>query len=241
VSLRAAVVPVLASRSGVEAEPLSAVLLFGEPLYVHATRALSALPGARVLVTTATGRADAVRDLLVSAGLPWARVDEVGPVGSGVGAALVRALADLPPVLGDAAEHEVGVVLLHDPRCPLVPASCLHEVLERAVDLPGAVHAAARPVTDTVKSVDAGAVRATVDRDVLRVLASPLALPVTLLRRLDAAGVLAGCREPGELLDLARAHGVAVHWVNAPSLGRRVADAAQVGVLECFADVRARR
>lgn len=245
-SLRAAVVPVLHGRGRDGGEPLSAAVLHGEPLYVHAARALAALPGARVLVTTSADRAAAVRTELGRSGIPWARVAAVAP---GVGATLDRALADLPQVGRGAGQHEVGVVLLHDPRCPLVPASCLHEVLEGAESDPQAVHAAARPVTDTVKTVDGvavgsssgGTVGATVDRDGLRALASPLALPVRVLRRLAADGALAGCAEPGEVLDLALAVGVPVRWVAAPSLGRRVVDAAEVGVLECFADVRAGR
>ena len=259
-SLRAALVPVLQGRGRTDAEALSATLLHGEPLYVHAARALAALPGARVLVTTTPAQAAAVRTRLGRSGIPWARVVETAP---GVGATLVRALAELPAVSGRAAEHEVGVVLVHDPRCPLVPASCLHEVLERAEADPTAVHAAARPVTDTVKSVSAGSdvvgstagttvsttvgstvsttVGTTVDRDTLRALASPLALPVRLLRRLDDGGGLAGCVEPGDVLDLALAAGVPVRWVAAPSLARRVVSVAEVGVLECFADVRAGR
>ncbi len=236
-SLGAAVVPVLQARGRGDVEPLSATQLFGEPLYVHAARALAALPGARVVVTTSPALADAVRHELGRAGVPWARVAVTEP---GVGATLVLALDELaqaPPT----ADHEVGIVLLHDPRCPLVPASCLHEVLERAQADPGAVHAAARPVTDTVKSLDAGTVRATVDRDTLRSLTSPLALPVHLLRRLAEAGSLAGCAEPGDVLDLALAAGVPVRWVSAPSLGRRITDTADVGLLQTFADVRAGR
>ncbi len=237
-SLRAAVVPVLEARGRCDAEPLSSTLLNGEPLYVHAARALAALPGARVLVTTTPDRADGVRTALGRAGIPWARVAGIAP---GVGPTLVQALDQLPKVTGPAAGHEVGVVLLHDPRCPLVPASCLHEVLQRAQAEPEALHAAARPVTDTVKSLDDGAVRATIDRDALRALASPLAIPVRLLRRLLAGGALAGCVEPGDVLDLALAAGAPVRWVAAPSLARRIADAAEVGVLESFADVRAGR
>lgn len=239
-SLSAAVVPVLQGRGRSEAGPLSAALLNGEPLYVHAARALAALPGARVLVTADEAQAAAVRAELAGSDVPWTRV---AVTGAGVGAALLRALDDLPAVGKPSADHEVGVVVVHDPRCPLVPASFLHEVLERAEADPTALHAGARPVTDTVRSVGpvGAAVGATVDRDALRMLSSPLALPVRVLRRLAGDGRLAGCVEPDDVLDLALAAGVPVRWAAASSLGRRVVGVAEVGLLECLADVRAGR
>jgi 2-C-methyl-D-erythritol 4-phosphate cytidylyltransferase len=235
-SLRAAVVPVLPSWNHAEAVPLSSLCLHGEPLFVHAARALASLWGARVIVTTPSGSGGAVRSSLADAGLSGVRVVE--GVAS-VGAALATALDDVANRSGPAAEHAIGVVLLHDPRCPLVPPSCLREVLERAVGEPDAVHVGARSVTDTVKIVNDGSVLATVDRDVLRVLTSPMAISVPVLRQLHSDGRLADCTDMIDVLELARAAGTRVRWVAAPSLARRIAETAEVTLLECLVEVRA--
>lgn len=235
-SLRAAVVPVLPSWNHAEAVPLSSLCLHGEPLFVHAARALASLRGARVIVTTPSGSGGAVRSSLADAGLSGVRVVE--GVAS-VGAALATALDDVANLSGPAAEHAIGVVLLHDPRCPLVSPSCLREVLERAVGEPDAVHVGARSVTDTVKIVNDGSVLATVDRDVLRVLTSPMAISVPVLRQLHSDGRLADCTDMIDVLELARAAGTRVRWVAAPSLARRIAETAEVALLECLVEVRA--
>lgn len=235
-SLRAAVVPVLPSLANPEAAPLSSLRLHGEPLYVHAVRALSSLPGARVLVTTPTGSGDAVRSAVADAGFPAVRVIEGV---TSMGAALAAVLDDVPRSSGLAAGHEIGVVLLHDPRCPLVPPSSLRDVLGRAVGEPDAVHVGTSAVTDTVKAVNDGSVLATVDRDVLRMLTSPLAVSVPVLRKLRNTGRLADCADLVDILELVRATGSPVRWVTASSLARRIADTADVALLECLVEVRA--
>jgi 2-C-methyl-D-erythritol 4-phosphate cytidylyltransferase len=235
-SLRAAVVPVLPSWSHAGADPLSLLCLHGQPLYVHAARALASLRGARVLVTAPTGSGVAVRDALADAGLAGVRVREGVDT---VGAALETAMDDLTSSSGPAAGHEVGVVLLHDPRCPLLPPSYLHEVLDRVVDEPGAVHVGAHAVTDTVKTVDDGHVLATVDREVLRVLTSPLAVSVAMLRQLHGDARLGECADMIDVIELFREARMPVRWVAAPSMGRRIADKAEVALLECLVEVRA--
>ena len=235
-SLRAAVVPVLPSWTHPEAVPVSSLRLHGEPLYVHAARALASLRGARVVVTTPTGSGEAVRKAVADAGLAGVRVIE--GVAS-VGAALAAALDDVPDSSGLAAGHEIGVVLLHDPRCPLVPPSYLRDVLERAVGEPHAVHVGAHSVTDTVKAVDDGSVLANVDRDVLRVLTSPLAVSVPVLRQLHSDGRLADCADMIDILEQVRATGTPVRWVAASSLARRIAETAEIALLECLVEVRA--
>lgn len=235
-SLRAAVVPILPSCAHSGAPPVSSLCLHGQPLFVHAARALASLPGARVVVTTPTGPSGEVQRALTKAQLAGVRV--MTGVDS-VGAALAIALDDVVGSSRIGGQHEVGVVLLHDPRCPLVPASFLGEVLGRAVDEPGAVHVGTRPVTDTVKAVDDGSVRATVDRDILRVLTSPLVLSVTTLRRLYDDGHLLGCVDIVDVLELVRATGIRVRWVAASNLSRRIEDQAEVSLLECLVEVRA--
>jgi 2-C-methyl-D-erythritol 4-phosphate cytidylyltransferase len=120
-------------------------------------------------------------------------------------------------------------VLVHDPCCPLVPPPHLAEVLAHARQAPSEVVVSTRPMTDTVKSVVDGFVRATVDRDHLRVLSSPVTLPVGLLGGLPD---LARIADLEGLLDALRAWGAPVRWVTAPPGGRRIGSAADVAVLE---------
>lgn len=235
-SLRAAVVPVLPSWAHPEEVPLSALSLHGEALYVHAARALGSMPGARVFVTTPTGGGLAVERVLTDAGLAGVRVIE--DVHS-AGAALAAVLDKVPDAAKPASGHEVGMVLLHDPRCPLVPTSFLREVLDRAEGEPEALHMGARAVTDTVKVVDDGLVLTTVDRNVLRLLTSPLVVSVSVLRQLHSDGRLVDCAEIADVLELARSFGKTVRWAIASSLTNRIAEASEIALLECLVEVRA--
>lgn len=74
--------------------------------------------------------------------------------------------------------------VLHDPLCPMTPAPFIAACVARAVES-GRVVVGVRPVTDTVKSVDDGAVGATVDREGLRAVASPIVLPAAVVAALD--------------------------------------------------------
>ena len=94
-------------------------------------------------------------------------------------------------------------------------------------------------MTDTVKSVIDGVVLTTVDRDLLRVVSSPLVLPMGLLRHLADDGSLAGCADSGALVEQARSADTPVRWVPAPAIARRVSNAAAVSVLECLTEVGA--
>jgi hypothetical protein len=123
--------------------------------------------------------------------------------------------------------RQTGAVLLHDPLCPLTPASVLEQMREAHRADPTRSVAGFRPVTDTVKTVRDDRVVGTVDRDRLAVVTSP----VLLAQRLVALG-----RPPlddfAALVAWARGHGP-VDLVKVPSLGRRVQDEAAVHVLEC--------
>ena len=106
------------------------------------------------------------------------------------------ALGDAGVTAVDLGTEWAGLVdsgepfVLHDPLCPMTPASFIAACVARAVET-GTVVVGVRPVTDTVKSVRDGAVGATVDRDGLRAVASPIVLPA-------AGGGLArtACRPP---------------------------------------------
>ena len=74
--------------------------------------------------------------------------------------------------------------MLHDALCPMTPAAFIAECVERAL-AHDAVVVAVRPVTDTVKRVEAGLVGETVDREGLVAPSSPVVLPPSVVPALD--------------------------------------------------------
>lgn len=119
-------------------------------------------------------------------------------------------------------------VVLHDALCPMTPAGFIARCVEQALEH-DAVVVAVRPVTDTVKHVDAGLVGATVDRESLLAPSSPLVLPPSVVRALDDF--------PGQ--DLAavvaalRGHHP-IETVEAPPEARRVTSAEEITLLEAL-------
>ncbi len=186
--------------------------LHGRPLYLHAAEALAGLGLApTLLVDDGPGQRPAVDDVLLP---PGTRVRS-----------LVEWWADRP----------AGPVLLHDPLCPLTPASLLRTALDHARDEPsgdaGALVslAAYRPVTDTVKTVVGDRIEGTLDRDGLGIVTAPVVLDRAVL---DGAGSPPPVADFGALVAWARAR-TAVRLVRAPLIGRRVEDEASVHLLEC--------
>ena len=133
-------------------------------------------------------------------------------------------------------EEDVDLVV-HDPLCPLTPVEFLVEALELARST-RAVVLGVRPVTDTVKEYDAqpdGSVRlgATVDREGLASLASPVVLPGTVVAALEDLPT----DDLGRLvLDLAARF--PVRQLPAPALARRVVDAEDLQVLAALSSSR---
>lgn len=131
-----------------------------------------------------------------------------------------------------AAIVEAGEPLvLHDPLCPMTPAAFLQRCVVRAVD-EQAVVVGVRPVTDTLKTVDAGgAVGDTVDRDAMLQVTSPVVLPAAVVAELDGLP-----STDFAALVSALSSGLSgrfpVVTEDAPPEGRRVADEADVRVLE---------
>lgn len=119
-------------------------------------------------------------------------------------------------------------LLIHDPLCPLTPAAFLAEAVALSAER-RAVVVGFRPVTDTVKHRDGDALGATLDRDGLRQVASPVVIP---------AAVLAAMEDPGErgLAGLVEelSQRAPVLWVQAPALAGRVRSPGDLPVLEAL-------
>lgn len=231
-SLRA-VVPVLPATGRVDGLPVASVRLHGRPLYVHAAHTLREVAGDDMVVSAPRTARRSVLAALAADGLDAVTVIEGGDL---LGEVLTAVLSGGGPGNEERAGEVVGV-LLHDPRCPLTPASCVRDAVATAVEDGDAVVVASRPVTDTVKAMVDGLVQANVDRNQLRLVASPVVLPAPLLRSLAASGRLQRCADIDDLLELVRSAGGRLRWVPAPATARRVSDAAAVAVLECLTDV----
>ncbi|MGY2876198.1 2-C-methyl-D-erythritol 4-phosphate cytidylyltransferase [Marmoricola sp. URHA0025 HA25] len=119
-------------------------------------------------------------------------------------------------------------LVLHDPLCPLTPVAFLSEAVEQAIEAESVV-VGFRPVTDTIKQTEGELLGATVDREGLRAVTSPVVIP---------AGVLSGLERldsddfPRLVETLAATSPVL--WLEAPPLGRRVHDEAEIRDLEAL-------
>ncbi|MBM0126016.1 2-C-methyl-D-erythritol 4-phosphate cytidylyltransferase [Pimelobacter simplex] len=139
-------------------------------------------------------------------------------------------------------EREVPL-LLHDPLCPMTPPDFLRRCAERAA-VEDRVVVGVRPVTDTVKEVHPVAggdvVGATVDRDALVAVCSPVVLPAAVVADLLGAGGPLPTSDFVQLVTLLRQRYGAerVLLVEAPPEARRVASAADLPVLEALTDPR---
>lgn len=117
-------------------------------------------------------------------------------------------------------------VVLHDALCPMTPPSFITSCLDHA-RATGRPVVGVRPVTDTVKVVEDGRVGATLDRDSLVAVTSPLVIPAAVVAQLVS-------RPSGDLAravaDLAAA-GHRVETLQAPAEGRRVSSVDDVRLL----------
>ena len=188
---------------------LAGVELHGRPLWRHA---LDALVAAVLEPPMVVAEEAVVRRLAGRAGVPeavrWLPVDS----------------------WWDALGGEPQALLVHDPLCPLTTPSFLVEVAEAGEK--GSSAAAYRPVTDTVKTVDAGRISGTVDREQLAAIGSPVYLGRSVVDTALASREAPPLTDLAGLVTWARARGE-VTLVRAPSLARRVDDVSAVGLLEC--------
>ena len=149
------------------------------------------------------------------------------------------ALGEAGVDLVDATVSWQGIVesgedlVLHDALCPMTPPAFLAACLEQA-RASGRPVVGTRPVTDTVKVVTAGAtgpvVGATLDREALVAVASPLVLPATVLATLAERPSSDLARSVADLT----AAGHAVDTLEAPPEGRRVSTPDDVRLLDAL-------
>lgn len=118
--------------------------------------------------------------------------------------------------------------VLHDSLCPMTPATFIAECVRAAIEH-DVVVVGVRPVTDTVKSVVEGFVGATLDRNLLLSVASPIVFPSAVVAALDELPTL----DFVELVASLRER-FAVEFREAPPEGRRVASPDDVRVLEAL-------
>jgi 2-C-methyl-D-erythritol 4-phosphate cytidylyltransferase len=128
-------------------------------------------------------------------------------------------------------------VVLHDSLCPMTPPDFLARCLLDAVEHQRVV-VGVRPVSDTVKQVVDGFVGATLDRDELVRVCSPVVLPPAVVAALDLGAA--------DLADLAALTATLrdrfpVHLREAPPEARRVESADDVAVLEALTTLSDRR
>src|SRR3954468_8485116 len=133
-------------------------------------------------------------------------------------------LLDFTVDWADVQAREVALVV-HDPLCPRTPVDFLVSAMEAATG--DRVVVGVRPVVDTVKTVDAGLLGDTVDRDALVVVASPVVIPAAVVAALPEAPAL------DDLAELVRSlrtdHEVLL--LEAPPEARRVADESDLRLL----------
>jgi 2-C-methyl-D-erythritol 4-phosphate cytidylyltransferase len=168
--------------------------------------------------------------------LPFALVH-----GEALVACATWALSDAGVLPVDARTTTQGLVdaelplVLHDALCPMTPPDFIARCVRRAVE-DGVVVAGVRPVTDTVKVVEDDALGATLDRDALARVVSPVVVPAervagsaTLLA--DPAVDLAALVET---LVETLGQGTLVELVDAPPEAMRVNRMADIVVLEAL-------
>ncbi len=162
--------------------------LHGEPLFVHALRALADALGGEPLVVVRRPDVARVAADVTRTGL----------------AARVVAEEDWWEAAG-ASHH----LLVHDALCPLASAEFLMAVAARAGT--GSV-VGFRPVTDTVKTAVDGAIQGTIDRESLAAVTSPVLVAVDTLDAepplADFARLVGWLRERGPV-DLVAAPAIA--------------------------------
>jgi 2-C-methyl-D-erythritol 4-phosphate cytidylyltransferase len=121
------------------------------------------------------------------------------------------------------------IVIVHEPLCPLVPASVLRHAVARWET--GTASVALLDVVDTVKATRDGVVTSTLDRSALRIVASPIVLSGAVLQ--DLPDLTEALSRPASLV-AAIAGRAALRIAAASPLSMRVEDASSLRVLDAF-------
>ena len=193
-------------------EPLALEPFGAGPLFLAAVQALyDAVSGPVYVVTTpGVGRLSALHR-------------SVNP-----SAYVAVSVADARDLLKTAQAAQQSV-LIHDPLCPIVSTSFLNELSARAEN--GEAVVAVRRVVDTIKSTADGAISATVDREAVRVVSSPVAAPA---QRILSLGDLDTVLRGHDVLVQALRKTGGVSFVGAPAAGRRVEDMSALDLIAAF-------
>ena len=156
--------------------PKAFVTVAGAPMLLHSARAFDAAPSVTALsVVVPADRVDEARAILRGLRKPAAVV-----AGGERRQDSVRRGLDALPAGFD------GIVLVHDAARPLVEVALIDAVAAAAAHAGAAIPVL--PVTDTIKRIEDGMVRATVDRSALGAAQTPQGFGITLLREAyDAA------------------------------------------------------
>lgn len=139
----------------------------------------------------------------------------------------------------DVVAESEQALLLHDPLCPMTPPEFLSRCADRAT-VEDQVMVAVRPVTDTVKVVEAAgdgeAIGETIDRDGLVTICSPIVLPPSIVADLFEDGGSLPSTDFVELVAaLQQRYGAGrVVFVEAPPEARRVGSDPDLAVLEAL-------
>jgi len=156
--------------------PKAFLPLAGEPMVVHSVRTFAAAPSViAIVVVVPTDWVDQTGDILSRTSKPVTVVAGGAQRQDSVRAGLAAAPAGFD-----------GIFLVHDAARPLVDVATIESVTEVAVEMGAAIPTL--PVADTIKRMEHGLVRGTVDRGSLAAAQTPQAFAASLLRRAyDAA------------------------------------------------------
>ena len=141
-------------------------------MIIHTLEKFEACPAVDqiVLVLSDDGRQDFVR---ASDGYRFAKLNKLVTGGATRAESVKNGL--------DAVDPAGGIVAVHDGARPLVMTDEITRTIERAGETGAACLAC--DITDTIKQIDGGVIRSTVDRSKLRRALTPQAFRVDLLRR----------------------------------------------------------
>ena len=117
------------------------------------------------------------------------------------------------------------MLVVHDPLCPLTPAAFIEQAIEECTET-GSVVVGVRQVTDTVKEYDGTRLGATVDREGLVCITSPVVLPAAVVAALDHVDT---DDLPALVAQLSQRF--PVRHLPAPALGRRIVSEGDLEVL----------